>query len=67
MIVDAMKPSLPLLVKLGSIIVHAEELLSPDGHDFDLVAWQELIADAEVQEWFKQMRLDALLPERRSK
>lgn len=34
---DALKPSPMLLCLLGSIVVHAEELLSPDGHAFDKI------------------------------
>ncbi len=35
---DYAKPSLGLLVKLGSIAVHAREATSSDGHQFDLIA-----------------------------
>ena len=30
-----LQPSMALLVKLGSLIVHYEEFLSPTGHEFD--------------------------------
>ena len=56
-------PSLALLSKLGSITVHAEEMLSPDDHEFDRVALGALLADPEVQQWIKSM--GALLPKKR--
>jgi hypothetical protein len=57
------KLELSLLVKLGSIVVHAEELLSTDGRHVDLEAMRPLLADAEVQNWIKGM--GALLPLKR--
>ena len=59
------KPSLSLLVKLGSIVVHADEMLSPKGHVYDRLALQQAIADTEVQEWLKEMDKMALLPVKR--
>ena len=55
---------LTLLVKLGSIAVHADELTSPGGHDFDRVAMRQLIEDPDVVAWVKAM--GALLPRKRS-
>lgn len=52
---DPLKPSVALLSKLGSIIVHAEEVLSPKGHAFDKAALQSLFDDTEVKQWIKQM------------
>lgn len=61
---DPLKPSPTLLCKLGSIMVHAEELTSTKGHIFDreafLSAW-----DAEVVEWMEQMRQMGFLPVKR--
>lgn len=57
------KPSLPLLVKLGSIIVHADETLSDDGRIVDQNITMKLIADPEVQGWIREM--GALLPLKR--
>jgi hypothetical protein len=62
---EPLKPSASLLVKLGSIIVHAEELLSPNGHIFDHAALQTLMQDAEVQQWLKAMGAMAFLPVKR--
>lgn len=65
---DPMKPSATLLCKLGSLVAHTDEFLSPDGHPFDKEAIMPLLADAEVIAWLKAMRELALVPEpRRSK
>lgn len=63
---DPLKPSAALLCKLGSIIVHAEELTSPSGHIFDKHALNTLVTDAEVIEWMKAMRSMAMLPVKRN-
>lgn len=61
---DPLKPSPALLCKLGSILVHAEELTSPTGHIFDhsalKTAW-----DYEVIEWMEQMNKMGMLPVKR--
>jgi len=44
-----------LLVKLGSIVVHADEAISADGHAFDIAAMKPLIESPEVQKWIKEM------------
>lgn len=62
---DPLKPSASLLVKLGSIAVHVEELLSPSGHKVDKAALDTLLRDAEVIEWRKSMDAMALLPVKR--
>lgn len=62
---DPLKPSITLLVKLGSIAVHAEEILSPKGHEVDRVALQTLFDDAEVIAWRKAMDKMAMLPVKR--
>lgn len=59
------EPGMTLLVKLGSIAVHAEELLSPGGHAFDAKALDGLLNDPEVKEWLAQMNKLALLPVKR--
>ena len=63
---DAHQPSLSLLGKLGSIAVHADELLSPDNHHFDRMAMVSLLNDSEVQAWIKAMHDQALLPVKRT-
>jgi len=60
-----LEPSARLLCKLGSIIVHADEFVSPRGHAFDREAMRGLLSDSEVVEWLKMMDRLALLPVRR--
>lgn len=62
---NPLQPSPALLVKLGSIAVHVDEFLSPDGHDFDRIAIVQLLQDPEVKEWVKQMTGMAMLPVKR--
>jgi hypothetical protein len=52
-------------VKLGSLAVHIEELLSPDGHQFDKAAIDTLLADAEVRLWLTGMGSMGFLPIKR--
>ena len=61
---DPLKPSPALLCKLGSILVHAEELHSPTGHHFDIAAMRSAW-DADVQEWMDQMGKMGFLPVKR--
>jgi hypothetical protein len=63
---DPIKPSVALLSKLGSIVVHLDEALSTDGHYFDKVSLEQLQQDAEVKEWVKQMDGMALIPKKRN-
>lgn len=62
---DPLKPSIQLLIKLGSIIVHQEELLSPGGHEYDKHALETVRNDPEVIEWIEQMTKMAFLPVKR--
>lgn len=57
--------SLSLLVKLGSIAVHAEEMLSPGGHQYDMAAIRTLLEDEEVSQWLKQMTTLGFMPVKR--
>ena len=63
---DPLKPSATILIKLGSIAVHVEEMLSPHGHEFDKVAIQSLLSDPELQEWIKEMTALAFMPVKRN-
>ena len=63
---DALKPSTTLLMKLGSIIVHAAELASSDGHEFDRIALASLMRDPEVIAWLGAMGDMALVPLKRT-
>lgn len=58
-------PTMSLMVKLGSIVVHVEEMMSPTGHGFDRVALEGLLNDAEVKDWLKAMDKLAMLPVKR--
>jgi hypothetical protein len=59
-------PPLRLLVKLGSIVVHADEATTPNAdHPLDVSAIRALLADDEVQRWLAQMHEEALLPVKR--
>ena len=61
----ALKPTPMLLCKLGSIAVHADEMLSADGHEFDRVALMQLMADADVKAWLQEMDDMAMIPKKR--
>ena len=58
-------PSTQLLCKLGSVLMHVEELLSPLGHEMDRHALASVLTDTEVVAWLKEMREMALIPEKR--
>ena len=62
---NAFDPSPALLTKLGSLIVHADEFMSDDGHQFDLAAFRTLMEDGEVMEWLTEMHIAGLLPVQR--
>lgn len=64
---DVLKPTPQLLIKLGSIIVHQQELNSSDGHYMDKSALDSLLGDPEVIEWMKGMDKMAFLPVKRKK
>lgn len=74
-----MKPNIGLLIKLGSIIVHAEELLEQEEvkkffattplnmpSQFDRGAMEPLLADPQVREWIEKMSKQGFLPVKRS-
>lgn len=63
---DPFKPSIQLLSKLASVVVHADEWLSSDGHDFDRAALEAALADPQVREWVAYMDKAALAPRKRT-
>lgn len=65
-IIDQFAPPIQLLVKLGSIIVHADEAASDNGHEFDWAAFRSLMADREVSDWLEVMTRDGYLPVKRN-
>lgn len=58
-------PEFALLVKLGSIIRHAEEAISDSGHHFDVATVETLLDDPDVVEWMAAMDRLGLLPVKR--
>lgn len=64
---DPLKPPISLLVKLGSLIVHADEYLDAagHGHPFDKGAFDALLEDPEVAAWLEAMGKNALIPLKR--
>ena len=65
MTVGTVVVKLSLQCKLGSIVVHAEEMLSPKGHAFDKVALTTLLNDPEVRLWLMEMQKESLVPVKR--
>lgn len=63
---NPLDPSAQLLCKIGSIVVHADEMLSPAGHHFDKAALDVLLKDHEVLEWVAAMDSMALIPRKRT-
>lgn len=59
------KMTLSLEVKLGSVLVHVQELLSPEGHPVDRQALESLLSDPEVTAFQEALEAKALLPLRR--
>lgn len=62
---DLSKPSLQLLCKLASIVVHLDEYLSEDGHPLDLDAAKSVLADPTVKAWIEEMSAASLAPHKR--
>lgn len=62
---DPLKPTIGLLVKVGSFVRHVEEADSDSAHEFDWSAIRGLAADHEVREWMSAMDAMALLPVKR--
>ena len=63
---ELLTPPTSLLCKLASIAVHADELLSDDGHSFDRHALVAAISDPEVKAWIGEMTAAALAPRKRT-
>lgn len=62
---NPLTPTPSLLSKLGSIVVHADEMMSCDGHAFDRVALTSALHDPEVTEWLASMGKLAMVPVKR--
>lgn len=63
---NMLQPSPGLLCKLASIAVHADEMLSSNGHEFDVVALKSAMDDAEVTEWLRSMTSSGMAPVKRN-
>ena len=61
------RPNLGLLVKLGSLLVHASEGMDAEGHVFDHIVFANGLKDPEVANWIKQGTKLGLLPLRRNR
>lgn len=61
-----LQPSVGLLVKIGSALVHFDEFNSPGGHEYDLHTAKQLLADPEVAAWIAAGTKAAMLPHKRS-
>ena len=62
---DPLKPSVTTLVKLGSLIVHYQEYMSPTGHPNDKIAIDDIERDPEFIAWMAAMDKNAFLPKKR--
>lgn len=62
---DCLKPKTSILIKLGSIAVHADEATGKNAHEFDVTALRALLQDNEIIAWLKQMDEMALIPKKR--
>ena len=62
---DPLHPPPSLLCKLGSVAVHVEEMLSPEGHHFDRIALTNLLHDPELRQWIEAMDRLAMIPKKR--
>ena len=65
-VVRALSPTNSLLCKLASVAVHADEMLSDGGHEFDRAALLSALSDPEVRDWIAAMTKLALAPQKRS-
>ena len=61
-----LQPPPSLLCKLASIAVHADEMLSADGHEMDRLALGSTLSDPEVRDWLAKMSAASLAPQKRS-
>ena len=62
---DPLKPSMAVLCKIGSALVHLDEARGVGGHVFDMQTFKTLMNDPEVREWLGGMGALALIPLKR--
>ncbi len=63
---DPLRPDMGLLIKLGSIAVHADEFTSLGGHEVDQLALRQGLDDPDVKAWLAKMTEMALVPVKRT-
>ena len=61
--IDGLHLTPALASKIASVVVHADELLSPDGRHLDKIPLKQAMEDPEVRAWIKT--LGALAPVKR--
>lgn len=64
-IVQKIAMPMPLRIKLGSLVVHCEELLSPSGHEYDKHAINTLLQDPDVRAFMEETAKMGVLPVKR--
>jgi hypothetical protein len=62
---NPLQPHAALLCKLGSIVIHVDEMISTGGHEFDRVTLEGLLQDNEVKTWLAEMDKLSFLPKKR--
>lgn len=60
-----LEPTTTLLVKLASVVVHADELTGPGGRGVDFDVLRQCLEDDDVVEWVRAMTADGLAPVKR--
>jgi len=63
---NVLAPTASVLCKIGSIVIHTTEMLSPGAHEVDRQTVEQLLIDPEVKEWVKGMDSLAMLPKMRT-
>lgn len=63
---DGLQPSASVGIKLASLAVHANEMLSSGGHAFDAETIRSLLRDPEIVAYLDVLRPLALLPVERT-
>lgn len=63
---DPLNPPVSTLLKLASAVIHAEEFMSPHGHDFDKDSFDQQLADPEVRDWLDSMTAAGMAPVKRN-
>jgi hypothetical protein len=64
-IVQKVDMPMALRIKLGSLVVHCEELLSPSAHEFDKHAINTLLQDPDVRAFMEETSKMGILPVKR--